>query len=84
MISLTIIGKIVEDLKCSGKSHIQIARDLSVSVEFVYDLMLMYYGVGDNALKSFKMDYRGDEIDIGQYLNNNLSIIKSEYTILTI
>ena len=56
MISLTIIGKIVEDLKCSGKSHIQIARDLSVSVEFVYDLMLMYYGVGDNALKSFKMD----------------------------
>jgi len=84
MISLTIIGKIVEDLKCSGKSHIQIARDLSVSVEFVYDLMLMYYGVGDSALKSFKIDFRGDEVDIGQYLNNNLTFVERNKDILVI
>jgi hypothetical protein len=84
MISLTIIGKIVEDLKCSGKSHIQIARDLSVSVEFVYDLMLMYYGVNDSALKSFKIDFRGDEVDIGQYLNNNLTIVERNNHFLVI
>ena len=84
MISLTIIGKIVEDLKCSGKSHIQIARDLSVSVEFVYDLMLMYYGVNDSALKSFKIDFKGDEVDIGQYLNNNLTIVERNNHFLVI
>jgi hypothetical protein len=78
MINLTLIGKVAEAIKCSDKTHLQIGREMGVPTEFVYKLMLMYYGVGDNSLKSLKSELMGEDIDIGQYLNNNLSLIETE------
>jgi len=77
MINLTLIGKVAESIKCSGKTYLQIGREMGVPTEFVYKLMLMYYGVGDNSLKSLKSEFMEEDIDIGQYLNNNLSLIET-------
>jgi hypothetical protein len=77
MINLTLIGKVAEAIKCSGKTYLQIGREMGVPTEFVYKLMLMYYGVGDNSLKSLKSEFMEEDIDIGQYLNNNLSLIET-------
>jgi hypothetical protein len=78
MINLTIIGKVAEAIKCSGKTYLQIGREMGVPADFVYKLMLMYYGIGESSLKSLKSEFMEEDIDIGQYLNNNLSLIEAK------